>query len=100
MLQAFVVEKTKRPLPKLRNTTSDTGRYEERPVAAGTLNVAQLRHIMLLRQGKADDHVGSLGLKEIAERFRMDVAELEKVFQYISLPPEDTTKKKKHDLDD
>ncbi|XP_057489269.1 uncharacterized protein LOC130775173 isoform X1 [Actinidia eriantha] len=41
---ASVVESDKRPLPRLRNTTVESGRYEERPVPPGTLNVAQVRH--------------------------------------------------------
>ncbi|KAA8548918.1 hypothetical protein F0562_000602 [Nyssa sinensis] len=54
MGEAFVVEKYNRSLPKLRNTTATSGRYEEKPVSPGNLNVAQLRHIILLHQGKAD----------------------------------------------
>ncbi|CAO2832015.1 unnamed protein product [Amaranthus hypochondriacus] len=95
MGEAFVVQKTSRPLPKLRNTTTDTGRYEERPVTAGTLNVAQLRHIMRLYQGNTDEHDRPLELKEIAERFRVDVAQLERIFQHVSLPPEDDNSNKK-----
>uniref|UniRef100_A0A803N0Y2 Uncharacterized protein n=1 Tax=Chenopodium quinoa TaxID=63459 RepID=A0A803N0Y2_CHEQI len=98
--KANVVQKPKRPLPKVRNTTPETGRYEERPVAAGTLNVAQFRHIMRLHQGKADEHDGPLGLKEVAERFQVDAVQLEKILQYVSLPPEDNTNRKKHELED
>lgn len=97
MGEAFVVQQSKRPLPKVRNTTPDSGRYEERPVPAGTLNVAQLRHIMLLYQGKADDHDGPMDLKEVAQRFRVDAAQLQKIFQFVSLPPEDANKKR-HEL--
>ncbi|XP_021727877.1 uncharacterized protein LOC110694993 [Chenopodium quinoa] len=100
MGEANVVQKPKRPLPKVRNTTPETGRYEERPVAAGTLNVAQFRHIMRLHQGKADEHDGPLGLKEVAERFQVDAVQLEKILQYVSLPPEDNTNRKKHELED
>ena len=95
MLQAFVVQKASRPLPKIRNTTTDTGRYEDRPVTAGTLNVAQLRHMMHLYQGNTDEHDRPLELKEFAERFRVDVAQLERIFQHVSLPPEDDDSNKK-----
>jgi 3-hydroxymyristoyl/3-hydroxydecanoyl-(acyl carrier protein) dehydratase len=56
-------------MPKLRNTNPDSGRYEERPVSPGTLNVAQLRQIMLLYQGKADDHEGPMNAQQVAEKF-------------------------------
>lgn len=94
MGEAFVVQQSKRPLPKVRNSTLDSGRYEERPVAAGTLNVAQLRRIMLLYQGKADDHDGPMDLKEVAQIFRVDAAQLQRIFQFVSLPPEDANKKR------
>lgn len=100
MGEAFVVQKTQRPLPKLRNTSPDTGRYEERPVAVGTINVAQLRQIMLLHQSKVDEHDGSLGLKEVAEKFRLDAVQLERIFRHVSLPPEDNTSKNRPELED
>ena len=84
-----MVEKYKRPLPKLRNTKPDSSRYEERPTAAGTLNVAQLRHIVLLHEGKADDHDGPMDLHQIAEKFQVDVAEVQRILQFVSLPPDD-----------
>ncbi|PSR92616.1 Integrator complex subunit like [Actinidia chinensis var. chinensis] len=94
MGEASVVERYKRPLPKLRNTTVESGRYEERAVPPGTLNVAQLRHIILLHQGKADDHDGPMGIHQIADKFRVDVVQIEKILQSVSLPPEDTGKKR------
>ncbi|KAG5555007.1 hypothetical protein RHGRI_012528 [Rhododendron griersonianum] len=94
MGEASVVDKYKRPMPKLRNTTVDSGRYEERPVPPGTLNVAQLRHIILLHQGKADDHSGPMDVHQIAEKFRVDVAQIQKILQSVSLPPEDSSRKR------
>ncbi|XP_008223178.1 PREDICTED: uncharacterized protein LOC103323000 [Prunus mume] len=94
MGEAFVVEKYKRPLPKLRDTKPDSGRYEERPAAPGTLNVAQLRHIILLHQGKAEDHNGPMEADQIADKFRVDVAEVRRILQFVSLPPEDSSKQK------
>ncbi|GAB2266454.1 hypothetical protein Dimus_001462 [Dionaea muscipula] len=95
--EAFMVEKYNRALPKLRNTKTDGGRYEDRSVPAGTLNVAQLRHIMLLQTGKADDHDGPMDIKEIAQRFQVDVSQIQKILSFLSLPPEDNNTKQRHD---
>ncbi|KAL1197443.1 hypothetical protein V5N11_012025 [Cardamine amara subsp. amara] len=95
MGEASLVETSKRPLPKLRNTTPESTRYEEKPVPQGTLNVAQVRHIMLLYQGKAQDHSGPMSVNEIAAKFRIDVSQVQKITQFLSLPPEVTNKQKK-----
>ncbi|KAJ4897709.1 hypothetical protein Rs2_24503 [Raphanus sativus] len=95
MGEASVVETSKRPLPKLRNTTPESTRYEEKPVPQGTLNVAQVRHIMLLYQGKAQDHNGPMSVDEIAKNYRIDVSQVQKITQFLSLPPEVTDKQKK-----
>ncbi|CAH8351000.1 unnamed protein product [Eruca vesicaria subsp. sativa] len=95
MGEASVVETSKRPLPKLRNTTPESTRYEEKPVPQGTLNVAQVRHIMLLYQGKAQDHNGPMSVEEIAKNYRIDVSQVQKITQFLSLPPEVTDKQKK-----
>ncbi|KAM7255991.1 hypothetical protein ACFE04_011732 [Oxalis oulophora] len=94
--KAFVVQKSSRPMPKLRNTTTETGRYEGRPAPPGTLNVAQLKHIMLLHQGKADDHVGPMEAHQIAAKYRLDVAVVQNILQFQSLPPEEPTKQKNY----
>lgn len=95
MGEALVAEIPSRPLPKLRNTNPESGRYEERPAPPGTLNVKQLRDIMLLHQGKADDHNGPMDIQQIAEKFRLDVAQVQRILQFMSLPPEDSSKQKK-----
>lgn len=92
MLQAFLVEKSSRAMPRLRNTKPDSGSYEGRPVPAGTLNVAQLRHIFLLHEGKADDHNGPMDAHQIAEKFQVDVAQIQSILQFLSKPPEDSSK--------
>lgn len=92
--QAFVVDKYNRPMPKLRNTTPEMGRYEERPAPPGTLNVAQLRQIILLYHGKSDDHNGPMDVNQIAEKFRIDVAQVQRTVQFLSLPPENANKQK------
>lgn len=61
----------------------------------GTLNVAQVRHIMLLFQGKAQDHHGPMSVNEIAEKYRIDVSQVQKITQFLSLPTEVTDKQKK-----
>lgn len=81
-------------MPKLRNTTPETGRYEERPAPPGTLNVAQLRQIILLYHGKAEDHNGPMDVNQIAEKFRVDVAQVQRMVQFLSLPPENANKHK------
>ncbi|CAK9158798.1 unnamed protein product [Ilex paraguariensis] len=92
--EAFVVEKYNRPMPKLRNTTPESDRFEERPVPPGTLNVSQIRHIILLHQGKTDDHDGPMDIPQIAERFRVDSVQIERILRSLSLPPEDSSEKK------
>ncbi|KAI4317607.1 hypothetical protein L6164_025465 [Bauhinia variegata] len=92
MGEAFVVEKYNRPLPKLRDTKPDSARYEERQVPEGTLNVAQLRHVFLLHEGKADDHNGPMNVHQIAQKFRVDVSQIQSILQFMSLPPEDSIK--------
>ncbi|KAK3038971.1 hypothetical protein RJ639_027456 [Escallonia herrerae] len=95
MGEAFVVEKSSRPMPKLRNTAPESGRYEEQPVPAGSLNVAQLRHIVLLHEGKADDHDGPMDIHQIAEKYQIDVEQVLRTLRFLSLPPEDSNNRKK-----
>ncbi|ERN16979.1 hypothetical protein AMTR_s00057p00205560 [Amborella trichopoda] len=85
MGEAFVVEKYKRPLPKLRDTKADAGRDEKSVVAPGTLNVSQLRQVFFLHQGKDG---GSMGVQQIAEKLRVDAAHVENILRHLSLPPE------------
>lgn len=88
MGEAAVVMKPSRPLPRERTISPDSGRYEEKPAPLGTLNVAQLRQIMLLYQGKAEDYNGRMDVQQIAERFRVDVSHVQNIVQSVSLPPE------------
>ncbi|KAF2545962.1 hypothetical protein F2Q70_00022734 [Brassica cretica] len=50
---------------------------------------------MLLYQGKAQDHNGPMTLNEIAKNYRIDVSQVQKITQFLSLPPETTDKQKK-----
>ncbi|KAE9594246.1 hypothetical protein Lal_00001456 [Lupinus albus] len=96
MGEAFVVQKSSRPMPRLRNTKPDSSSYEERPVPTGTLNIAQLRHIILLHEGKADDHNGPMDAHQIAEKFQVDVVQIQRILQFLSKPPEDNSSKDKN----
>lgn len=90
-----MAERYKRPLPKLRNTKPDSSRYEERPTTeAGTVNVAQLRQIVLLHEGKSDDHNGPMDIHQIAKKFRLDAAEVQRILQFVSLPPDENKKER------
>ncbi|EYU45558.1 hypothetical protein ABFS82_14G009200 [Erythranthe guttata] len=93
MGEASVVDKYRRPLPKVRNTTPESGGYEERPAPPGTLNVSQIRQVILLHQGKSDEHNGAMSVAQIAQRFRLDAAQVENIIQFVTLPPEDASKK-------
>ncbi|CAN0855784.1 hypothetical protein LINGRAHAP2_LOCUS6328 [Linum grandiflorum] len=95
MGEATIVERSHKPLPKLRNTTVNAGRYEERPVPPGTLNVAQLRHILKLHAGKDGEGVkeGSVDIQQISRQFKLEVEQVNKFLQFVSLPPEDSMKK-------
>lgn len=55
--------------------------------------MAQLRQIILLYQGKADDHIGPMTVSQLAERFRIDAAQVQSIVKYVALPPEDPIKK-------
>lgn len=88
------MERYGRPMPKLRDTNISSSKYEDRPAPPGTLNVAQMRQIILLHEGKADDHDGPMGLHQIAERYNVSVAQIQTILQFLSLPPEDSLRDK------
>lgn len=87
-----MVERYNRPMPKLRNTKPNSGRYEETPAPLGTLNVAQIRHILLLHQSKADDDDGPMSVDQIAQKFHIDVQQVNKILESLTLPPERSSK--------
>ncbi|XP_058083232.1 uncharacterized protein LOC131231148 [Magnolia sinica] len=97
MGEASVVERYNRPMPKLRSSKAEVGHDEQKSAPPGSLTIAQLRHILLLHQGKADDHDGPMDAHNIAKKFRIDTAQVEKVLQFLSLPPENITKTKNDD---
>ncbi|VFQ64660.1 unnamed protein product [Cuscuta campestris] len=93
MGEASIVGKYERPLPKLRNTTTESSRYEGRPAPPGTLNVAQLRQIIMLYHGKGVDHnsQGPMDVNQLAHKFQIDVSQVQRIVQFVSLPTEDNT---------
>ncbi|CAA7388580.1 unnamed protein product [Spirodela intermedia] len=97
MGEAFIVEKYNRPMPKLRSSkaaaAAAAGGSEEKPLPSGTLEAAQLRQIILLHEGKSEDHRGPMSIEAIAEKFRIDVATVQNILRFVSLPPEDGAKK-------
>lgn len=86
-VKAAVVPKYNRPLPKLRNTSVNTGPNGEKILAPGTLTVAQLHQMLLLHEGKAENQEKSMDAKGIAERFQLDVLVVQRILHYVSLPP-------------
>ncbi|CAN6468144.1 unnamed protein product [Victoria cruziana] len=92
MGEASVVERYNRPMPKLRDTKPGAGYDEERAVPPGTLNVAKLRQVFLLHEGKADGQSRAMDAKAIAETLKIDVVHVERILKHLSLPPEGSNK--------
>ncbi|XP_023000204.1 uncharacterized protein LOC111494494 [Cucurbita maxima] len=96
--EGSVVERYDRPMPKQINTDLKSSKYEDRTAPPGTLNVAQMRHIILLNEGKADDFEGPICVHQIAERCNsVSVHQIQTILQFLSLPPEDSLREKKKD---
>lgn len=89
MGEAFIVEKYNRPLPKLRSSKAEATGGEQKSAPPGNLSVAQLQQIILLHQGKSDEHQGRMEVHDIARKFNIDAAHVERIVQFVSLPPED-----------
>lgn len=79
-------------MPKLRDTKPGAGYDEERAVPPGTLNVAKLRQVFLLHEGKADGQSRAMDAKAIAETLKIDVVHVERILKHLSLPPEGSNK--------
>ncbi|CAK9237647.1 unnamed protein product [Sphagnum jensenii] len=78
----------RRPKPTNRHTSALTGPDEERVVAPGTLNLAQIHELFHLYQqaqveGQQEKPVDT---QFLAKKFNVDVVLLEKVLQFSSLP--------------
>lgn len=95
MGEAFIVENYKRPLPKLRSSRAEVEGDGQRSAPPGTLTAAQLQEIILLHQGKSEQHQAPMAVPDIAKRFRIDAAQVERIVQFISMPPENNSKNTK-----
>eukprot|EP01018_Ginkgo_biloba_P021747 Gb_15443 [translate_table: standard] len=88
MGEASVIPKYKRPMPKLQKSDASARPNEEEIVAPGTLNISQLRQILQLHEGKAENQEKPMDAKGIAEKFRVDGVVVQKILHYVSLPTE------------
>lgn len=88
MGEAIVVQKYKRPLPKVRSSTAKSETHDQKPTVSGTLTIAQVQEIVNLHQGKSTDQNGPSEIHDIAKRFGVDGAAVEKIVQFVSLPSE------------
>ncbi|KAL3690135.1 hypothetical protein R1sor_016444 [Riccia sorocarpa] len=79
MGNAVVTEESTRPKPTDRHTTLQSGPDEETVMAAGTLNVKQIREVFLLYQEDGKD------VQSIAEQYKVDPELLKRVFKHTSL---------------
>lgn len=92
MGEAIIIQKFKRPLPKVRSSKDESVSHGQKPVPPGTLTIAQVQEIMLLHQGKSVDHGGPMDIHTIAHKFGVDPVQVEKIIQFVSLPSEQQEK--------
>ncbi|XP_020250348.1 uncharacterized protein LOC109827742 [Asparagus officinalis] len=95
MGEAYVVEKYNRPLPKLRSSKAEISGDDQKSGPPGTLTAVQLQQIILLHQGKSEQHQGPMTIPDIAKEFRIDAAHVESIVRFVSMPPENNTKNNK-----
>ncbi|XP_057812793.2 uncharacterized protein LOC131026817 isoform X2 [Cryptomeria japonica] len=88
MGEASIAPRVNRPLPKLRKTSDIIGTGREKILAPGKLNVSQLRQILLLHKGEAENQEQPMDAKDIAEKFQLDVLIVQKILHHVSLPTE------------
>lgn len=86
-MQSFIVEKYNRPLPKLRSSKTETS-GDEQKAPPGTLDVVKIKQILLLHEGKSEEHQGPMDVDAIAKKFMIDAAQVQKILKFVSLPPE------------
>ncbi|WOL18868.1 hypothetical protein Cni_G27665 [Canna indica] len=92
--EAGIVERYNRPMPKLRTSSEQAGASGHKQLPPGTLSIEHVRQIILLHQGKAEDHTRSMGIQDIAKKFGVDAAHVQEIIKFVSLP-EDVGKSKK-----
>jgi hypothetical protein len=94
MWQASVVQRYNRPLPKVRTSKAEPGQSGGRQLPSGALNVQHIQEIIQLYQGKSANHQGPMSVDDIASRFRVEATVVQNIVQFISLPQDETVKKK------
>lgn len=88
-MQAGIVERHSKPMPKLRSSRAEEGDDLQKPLPPGTLSIVQIREIILLHQGKAEGRQGPMDVQDIAKKFGVEAMHVQQIIQFMSLPPED-----------
>lgn len=78
-VQAVVTEELTRPMPMDRHTTLLSGPDEDTVIAAGSLNLKQIREIFILYQEQG------MNEESIAKKFNVDAELLKRIFRHTSL---------------
>ncbi|RYR30915.1 hypothetical protein Ahy_B01g055705 [Arachis hypogaea] len=68
------------------------GRITAKP--GGKSEMGELRHIFLLHEGRDEDHRGPMDVHKIAEKFRIEAVQIQRILQFLSLPPENSNQEK------
>jgi len=92
--QASVVQRYNRPLPKVRTSKAEPGQSGSRQLPSGALNVQHIQEIIQLYRGKSTNHLGPMSVDDIASRFRVEASVVQNIVQFVSLPQDETVKKK------
>ena len=74
---AFIVERYNRPLPRVRSLKVEV-KGKENPPPSGTLEIPQLKQILLLQARKSEEHSEPMSIESIAEKFKIDLAHHDK----------------------
>ena len=67
---------------------------EENPLSSGSLEIPQLKQMLLLHAGKSEEHSGPMSIESIAEKFKIDPAQVKNILRFVSLPPEEKVNEK------
>ena len=80
-------------MPKVRSSKVEV-KGEENPLSSGSLEIPQLKQILLLHAGKSEEHSGPMSIESIAEKFKIDPAQVKNILRFVSLPPEEKVNEK------
>jgi hypothetical protein len=94
MLQASIVQRYERPLPKVRTSKAEPGESGSRQLPSGALNVRQIQEVIQLYQGKSSTHHSPMSVDDIASKFRVEASVVRNIVQFVSLPQDETPEKK------